>query len=176
MSSRVGAAFVVESGVWLKMSESFQEMSSVQGADLERRIADVRELAHTETESYRVVKDEVTGEHYLHYRYIHRHVAEGGAEEAFHQLMPLSSDDVLELLFAGADYRYPSAWERPFLRNGPDGVYIWFDPRPAMEGDELEAEREAERLKQALAEFKRQGRYSAEDVERLFRKLEDDRK
>lgn len=158
------------------MGTSFREMASVAGGELERRLSGVRELEQSETESYRVVKDEETGEHYLHYRYIHRHVAEGGAEEAFHQLMPLSSDDVLELLFSGAEFRYPAAWARPFLRNGPDGEYIWYDPRPSFEGADEEAEREAEKLRAALAEFKRKGRFAAEDVERLFRELDDDRK
>ncbi|HZG88530.1 hypothetical protein [Paenibacillus sp.] len=150
---------------------SLREMQVVPGALLEQRIEEVKPLDTLETEQYAIVKDGETGEHFLHYRYIHRDVALGGAESAYHQLMPLSSDDVLELMFGGAPYRYPEAWTQPYLRNGPDGQYVWFDPSPAREAEE--AEREAARIRETLLAFKRKGSFGEQDVERLFRELDD---
>ncbi|WP_309118433.1 hypothetical protein [Paenibacillus sp.] len=149
---------------------SLREMQAVPGEWLERRIEEVRELEASETERYGIVKDEETGEHYLHYRYIHRDVAAGGAESAYHQLMPLETDEVLDLMFNGAAYRYPEAWRRAYLRNGPNDQYVWFDPAPTLEADE--GEREAERIRRTLLEFKRQGSYDPQDVERLLRELD----
>ena len=150
---------------------SFQNMQIVPGELLEQRIVEVRELKSDEFEQYSVVKDEETGEHYLHYRYIHRDVAAAGALSAYHQLMPLETDDVLGILFGGQPYEYPEAWTKPFLRNGPDHQYIWFDPRPALEADE--DEREAQRIREALIRFKQRGSFETEDVERLFRELDE---
>lgn len=148
-------------------------MRNVPGELLERRIEDVRELQSSETERYAIVKDTETGEHYLHYRYLHRDVAAGGAASSYHQLMPLESDDVLGLLFGGERYAYPDNWTRPYLRNGPDGLYIWFDPSPATGGEE--SEREAERIRQALLTFKQKGSHAPEDIARLLRELDDHR-
>ncbi len=152
------------------ISMSLREMSIVPGAALEGRIEEVRELEASGTERYGIVKDRETGEHYLHYRYIHRDVAAGGAELAYHQLLPLETDEVLDLLFAGGAYRYPDAWRKPYLRNGPNEQYVWFDPSPAHEAEE--AEREAERIRQTLLAFKRKGDFAAADVARLFRELD----
>jgi len=151
---------------------SLREMQVVPGALLERRIEDVRELEASAAERYGIVKDAETGEHYLHYRYIHRDVAAGGAESSYHQLMPLETDEVLDLMFNGGAYRYPDAWRRAYLRNGPNDQYVWFDPAPALEADE--AEREAERIRETLLAFKRKGSFDPKDVERLLRELDDD--
>jgi hypothetical protein len=153
---------------------SFQGRKSVPGEFLEQRISEVKPLASSETEQYSIVKDSETGEHYLHYRYIHRDVAAGGTESAYHHLMPLASDNVLGILFSDQPYRYPEAWNQPFLRNGPDQEYIWFDPEPAFGADE--GEREAVRIREALLQFKKQGSYDAKDVERLLRELDENDK
>jgi hypothetical protein len=149
---------------------SLRELSAVPGSVLEQRIVEVKPLADNETEQYGVVKDDETGEHYLHYRYIHKDLAAGGAESAYHHLLPLETDDVLAVLFEGQPYAYPEAWKKPFLRNGPDGVYIWFDPSPAFDTDE--GEREAARIREALLKFKQRGSYDAKDVERLLREMD----
>jgi len=150
---------------------SLRERQVVPGELLERRIEEVRELEASETERYGIVKDTVTGEHYLHYRYVHRDVAAGGAASAYHQLMPIDNDEVLGFLFNGDAFRYPEAWRRPYLRNGPDDQYVWFDPSPALEADE--AEREAARIRETLLAFKRKGEFGEKDVERLLRELDD---
>lgn len=150
---------------------SFREMKKVPGELMEKRIVEVRSLQDGELEQYRVVKDEETGEHYLHYRYIHRDVAAGGAESAYHQLMPLETDDVLGVMFGGQPYQYPEAWRKPYLRNGPDEQYVWFDPTPALEAEE--AEREAARIRETLMKFKQRGSFDTKDVEELFRELDD---
>lgn len=150
---------------------SLRDMTVVPGDLLEKRITDVKTLEATQLEQYSIVKDEETGEHYLHYRYIHRDVAAGGAETSYHQLMPLTTDEVLSLMFNDEPYRYPDAWRRPFLRNGPNEEYIWFDPAPAFETEE--AEREAARIKEALLAFKRKGNFAPEEVERFLRELDE---
>jgi hypothetical protein len=149
---------------------SLKESKAVPSELLERRIAEVKPLVATETEQYSVVKDTETGEHYLHYRYIHRDVAAGGAESAYHHLMPIDSDDVLGILFGEQPYRYPEAWKVPFLRNGPEQEYIWFDPEPAFGAED--GEREAARIREALLAFKQQGSFDAKDVEKLLRELD----
>ncbi|MCI3922397.1 hypothetical protein MO973_19380 [Paenibacillus sp. TRM 82003] len=150
---------------------SFRELQTVSGELLERRIVEVKPLASMKTEQYSVVKDEETGEHYLHYRYIHRDVAAGGAEAAYHQLMPLETDDVLGVMFGEQPYRYPDDWTRRYLRNGPDGDYVWFDPSPAL--DDGEGEREAARIREALLKFKKEGSFDAADVAKLLRELDE---
>jgi hypothetical protein len=149
---------------------SFKEWKSVPGELLEQRIEEIKPLNATETEQYSVVKDTETGEHYLHYRYIHRDIAAGGAESAYHHLMPMETDDVLGLLFSEHPYSYPDAWTKPYLRNGPDQEYIWFDPAPAFGADE--GEREAARIRETLLKFKQQGSYDAKGVEQLLRELD----
>jgi hypothetical protein len=62
-------------------------------------------------------------------------VAEG-SEQSYHHLLPLSHDDVLGLMFNGEPYAYPDHWRKPFLRNGPEGYYIWFDPSDTIAGAE----------------------------------------
>lgn len=152
---------------------TLRELQKVPGEWLERRIAEVKPLDASDTEQYGVVKDEETGEHYLHYRYIHRDAAAGGAESAYHHLMPLETDEVLGVLFGEQSFRYPEAWTKPYLRNGPDGDYVWFDPAPAFGADE--GEREAARIREALLKFKRQGSFGAADVEKLLRELDQGR-
>ncbi|WP_425262674.1 hypothetical protein [Paenibacillus thermotolerans] len=145
---------------------SLRNQTLVSGELLEQRLSEVRILEQSETERYAIVKDNPTGEHFLQYSYIHRNIAAGGAEELFHYLLPLESDDVLGILFNEQPFRYPDVWTVPYLRNGPDGGYVWFDPAPVLEGDEDEAY--ANRLKEKLLEFKRKGEFDRKSVEKLF--------
>ncbi len=145
-------------------------MTLVSGEELEQRLSEVRILEQSESERYAIVKDDPTGEHMLQYSYIHRDIAEGGAEQLYRHLLPIDSDAVLGILFSEQPYRYPDAWKKPFLRNGPDNNYVWFDPMPAFEGDEDEAYAKA--LREKLLEFKKRGAYDAASVEKLFRDLD----
>jgi hypothetical protein len=133
----------------------------------------VRELeAASEHELYEIAKDRGTGEHYLHYAYVHRNLADSGIEESFHQLLPLGSDEVLGLLFNNDPYTYPEHWRRPFLRNGPEGFYVWFDPVPPEE--ELQAEQAGRTIRAKLEQFKRAGAFDEESVRKLLQDLDAD--
>ncbi|WP_426453943.1 hypothetical protein ACP26L_15960 [Paenibacillus sp. S-38] len=156
-------------------NRSWSESRQVSSQELQERLETVRTLQENELEMYEIAKDKLTGEHYLHYSYLHRNLAGApgagaGGEEVFHQLLPLDSDDVLGVLFSEQPYAYPQHWKRAFLRNGPEGHYVWFDPAYAEE----EAENEAYGLDLAsrLAEFKRQGNVSEEAVKRFLEELD----
>jgi hypothetical protein len=152
------------------MSESFQKTAKVPAEWLQERLETVRELRLNGLELYEIAKDRDTGEHYLHYAYVHRNLADAaGAEETFHHLMPLTSDDVLGLLFGGEPYDYPAHWQRAFLRNGPEGFYVWFDPVHAAE--EAEAEALGQELRDKLLRFKRNGVYDEAAVRKLLEDL-----
>lgn len=116
---------------------SWKDQAKIPDTMLQERLITVKELTAPEYESYEIAKDQLTGEHYLHYAYMHRDVAAGGAEEQFHYLLPIESDDVLGILFGDQSYTYPDHWNRAFLRNGPNGFYVWFDPAEVMEENEV---------------------------------------
>ncbi|MCZ8521531.1 MULTISPECIES: hypothetical protein [Paenibacillus] len=147
----------------------------VPGEELQARLETIRTLQDNGLEMYEIAKDSETGEHYLHYSYLHRNLAGApgagaGGEEVFHHLLPLGSDDVLGILFSKQPYTYPDHWTRAFLRNGPEGQYVWFDPAYAA----AEAENEAfgQDLASRLAAFKQQGNVSEEAVRRFLEELE----
>lgn len=152
------------------MSESFQTMAKVPTEELAARLETVRELSGDGLELYELTKDRETGEHYLHFAYLHRDIASGGTEETFHHLMPLSSDDVLAVLFSEQPYSYPEHWQRAFLRNGPEGFYVWFDP--AQPDEEAEAERRGRKIREKLQRFKQMGSFDEESVRKLLEELE----
>ncbi|WP_159883580.1 hypothetical protein [Paenibacillus puerhi] len=152
---------------------SWKERKLVSSESMQERLETVRTLREDELELYEIGKDRSTGEHYLHYAYLHRNVAAigtGGQDEIFHQLLPLESDDVLGILFGEQPYAYPEHWGKPFLRNGPDGDYVWFDPSYAEEEEDYEAI--GRQIVEELNLFKAQGDLSEAAVERLLRRLE----
>jgi hypothetical protein len=152
------------------MSVSLREMKLIPAELLTERIETVKALQETEHESYDVVKDRETGEHYLHYAYLHVNFQQGGQEEIFHHLLPLSTDDVLAVIFGDEDFAYPGGWKKTFLRNGPDGCYVWFDP--LVQADSDQGEMLGERIQRLLSEFQ-QGRSLDDDSMReLFAKLD----
>lgn len=155
------------------MNESWSTMRQVPQNMLQERLETVKELFadEQETELYEVVKDKATGEHYLHYAYMHLAIAEG-TRESFHQLLPLDSDDVLAVLFGEQGYAYPEFWRKPFLRNGPDGAYVWFDPTEGWEGAAEREERLAGEIVGMLGDWKRKGEHDAESVKRLLDQIE----
>jgi hypothetical protein len=145
---------------------SFQEMKKVPSSLLQNRLETVKDLFSNDLEMYEITKDRETGEHYLHYSYLHRDIASGGQDEVFHQLMPLESDDVLGILFGEQEYTYPDHWLRSFLRNGPEGEYVWFDP--AYHENEQESIEISYQLSKMLEDFKKQGDYDEEAVRKLL--------
>lgn len=157
----------------MTLNGSWTEWKRVPSEVLGERLETVRALKELEHEMYEISKDKETGEHYLHYAYLHRNFkAVGpdlGQEEVFHQLMPLTSDDVLGLLFGEQPYDYPDHWNKPFLRNGPEGDYVWFDPSYAAEEQEHEAM--GLEIAQQLAKFKAAGDLSEDRVRELLDKL-----
>ena len=154
--------------------QSWKAMNRVPWNSIQKRLETIRPLKEDELELYEIAKDTETGEHYLHYSYLHRNIGAIGtgvdADEVFHQLMPLESDDVLALLFADEPYMYPEHWKRAFLRNGPEGDYVWFDPSYADE--EAEYVSMGRDIAAELARFKEQGDLSEEAVRKLLQRLE----
>lgn len=156
------------------MANSWTEWKRVPSELLQERLETVKSLVDVALELYEVSKDKETGEHYLHYAYLHKQIAalgpESTGEETFHHLMPLESDDVLGIIFGEQAYTYPDAWSKPFLRNGPDGDYVWFDPSYTEE----EAEHEAigESVKEELLKFKQLSDRSEESVRKLLEELD----
>jgi hypothetical protein len=150
---------------------SFQQIRMVAQDELIRRMEPVKVIKEESTELYRIIKDSETGEHYLHYAVFHIHVAGGGAEEEYHHLLPLEHDDVIAMAL-GADFpKYPDQWDRPYLRNGPDGGFVWYDPCGATGEEERYAETEAYIRDQLLA-FRRHGKHGEEEVRRLFEAMD----
>jgi hypothetical protein len=147
---------------------SFRQYKLVEPEDLEQRLLTVKDLDIQEHEAYRMLKDAQTGEHYLDYSYVHIDIAAGANKETFHHLMPLESDDVIAIMLGEQSYRYPDVWNRMYLRNGPDGKYVWFNAEELNTQDES-AGRE---MQKALLEFKRTGKYDEEAIQQLFETMD----
>ncbi len=141
-------------------------MKKVSSNQLQERLETVKTLSDGELELYEIAKDRDTGDHYLHYSYLHRDIAAGGQEEVFHQLLPLENDDVLGIMFSDQPYTYPDHWKRAFLRNGPEGDYVWFDP--GYLDDERESAEVGKQLKEMLLKFKTQGAVDENAVRKLL--------
>ncbi|UUZ79221.1 hypothetical protein LJK88_28965 [Paenibacillus sp. P26] len=156
------------------MSDSWKESKIVSSQSLQDRLESVRSLSGDEYEQYEIAKDRETGEHYLHYAYLHRNFAAvgpgAGEAEVFHHLMPLDSDEVLGPLFNDEPYQYPQHWTKPFLRNGPEGDYVWFDPSYAEDQEADEAL--ANTIAEELARFREAGDLSEEAVRKLLEKID----
>ena len=158
------------------MDQSFVDMKRVSSQLLQDRLETVKPLRQDELEMYEVAKDKLTGEHYLHYAYLHKQVALMGqgpgsnGEEVFHQLMSLESDDVLGIIFGEQLYTYPQHWSKPFLRNGPEGDYVWFDPSYTEQEDQSEVI--GANLKEQLLRFKQADNLSEDAVKKLLEDLD----
>ncbi|NQX64654.1 hypothetical protein HQN90_00805 [Paenibacillus alba] len=156
------------------MEVSLSTLQKISAETIEARITAVKELLQTELDLYEVSKDVETGEHYLHYAYMHRDFSNTGEPESFHYLLPIDSDDVLGMIFGEQGYAYPEHWQKPFLRNGPEGFYIWFDPAHELEQSEDEAI--AANLLSKLRAFKEHGNPDPEAVRKLLEELDQTRK
>lgn len=139
----------------------FARMRLVPQDELTRRIETVKTLREQDGELYRLAKDAETGDHYLHYAVYHLNVA-GGAEEHYHHLLPLAEDDVIAVALGAPWPTYPAEWRSAYLRNGPDGGFVWYDPDGAAI-DEAAYEDAAEKLREKLLAFRRNGGARGED-------------
>jgi len=137
--------------------ESFRKAKRIPAERIRERIETVRILRRTDRDLYEIVKDAATGEHYLHYSFRLPDPGGGDGEERFSHFLPLESDDVLAIVMDSRPYEYPDHWNRPYLRGGPDGSCLWYDP------GQLSAYEEDERIGQEivrqLREFKKKGRF-----------------
>ncbi|RKP57382.1 hypothetical protein D7Z26_02655 [Cohnella endophytica] len=150
---------------------SLKQLRLVSQVELTRRLEPVKTLKEDELEMYRVVKDRETGEHYLHFAAFHIHVAGGGVEEEYHHLMPLDHDDVIALALGSPLFVYPEHWTIAYLRNGPDGGFVWYDPDGAA-NEETEAAETEKFLREQLLEFRASGKYGEEEVRRLLESID----
>lgn len=151
---------------------SFEQMKQVPDSVLETRLEEVKKLPDPERkyEHYRIVKDKETGEHYLHYAYVHVDLAGSGKEEWFHHFMPIDTDGVLAIVLGEQEYTYPDHWQRPFLRNGPEGFYVWFDP-----GDKetiAHYETLGREIADVLMQYKQKGKFDEQTIRRMMEELD----
>lgn len=132
------------------------------------RLETVKELERTDFETYSVVKDRETGQHYLHYSFMHIKLSEGGRRDDYEHFLPLDSDDVLSLLFGEHPFHFPDHWKSTYYRSGTDDRLMPFDP---SENHDLQKEAETElALLERLEEYKRQWEESS-DKDRLTKNL-----
>lgn len=155
------------------METSLLQQQKISAETIATRIISVKELLQTELDMYEVSKDVETGEHYLHYAYMHRDFTNTGEPESFHYLLPIDSDDVLGLIFGEQGYAYPEHWQKSFLRNGPEGFYIWFDP--SHEVQQTEDDAIAQDLLNKLRTFREKGNVDPEAVRKLLEELDETR-
>lgn len=152
------------------MDSSFKQLKLVPDQLLEERIEFVQKLQENDTEAYEIIKDKLTGEHYLHYYYLQINLSGDGEKEVYNHLLPLENDDVLTLLFEKPDFSYPEQWKEPYLRNGPNGQYVWFDP--GYKDDFEESVQLANEIKEKLELFKTQGDFNQESMEKFLKDLD----
>jgi hypothetical protein len=150
---------------------SFSQLRIVSQDELSRRLEPVKVLVEDDAQLYRLVKDIETGEHYLHYAVFHLNVAGGGAEEEYHHLLPLEHDDVIALALGAPLFEYPQQWNRDYLRNGPHGGFVWYDPSGAVDDEHNYAETEAY-IREQLINFRKQGAQGEEEVKRLLEEMD----
>ncbi|MFC5467605.1 hypothetical protein ACFPPD_02675 [Cohnella suwonensis] len=144
------------------------QLRFVSQDELAVRMEPVKTLSESKAELYRLVKDSATGEHYLHFAVYHLHMAAGGAEEEYHHLMPLSHDDVIAFALGNGDYVYPANWKAAYLRNGPDGGFVWYDPSGA-DGAEEAYEDAGAAIRERLLAFRRSGvEWSEDEIKKLL--------
>ncbi|MFD2673062.1 hypothetical protein [Marinicrinis sediminis] len=147
------------------MNTSIRNLEQVEDALLNERLEPKEVLHEGEQDGYRLMKDIVSGEMYLHYTYLHRDLSAGGEEEWYHHLMPLMPDTAIAIVLGEQPYQYPDHWHDRYLRNGPEGTYVWFDPRGEEHHEDHEAF--ARLLKEKLAKLKSAERSEGEIAEFL---------
>jgi len=155
------------------MNESLTGKQRVSHKLLSERLETVKPLEQNDIETYEIVKDRITGEHYLLYYYIHIAVAEGGHKETYYHLMPLETDDVLATIFGDQAFKYPEHWLKPYLRNSSDDdSYVWYDPSFVEDFDHYE--QTGRKLQDMLRAFKEEGQFDENKVRELLRRMDEE--
>ena len=106
--------------------ESVRTISKVSDQLLRERLEVIRVLIEEQDHYEAVLRDQITNEHFYHRADRHLNITEGGAEEMYHAFLPLETDDVISILVGNERKVYPDDWKREYLRNGPDGFFVWF--------------------------------------------------
>ncbi|MGD8191668.1 hypothetical protein ACQCN2_16935 [Brevibacillus ginsengisoli] len=137
----------------------------------------VKELGQTDFETYTIVKEQDSPQHFLHYSFFHIKLSEGGIREDYDYFLPLDADEVLAFVLEEQPYQFPDHWNKTYLRSGTDDRLIPFEPTYI---DELEREKEEELgILEALTRYKNLFE-NAEDKDALtqefFKELEANRK
>jgi len=145
-----------------------QMPSAIDREEFVRGLETVKELESSELESYVIVKDQASGQHYLHYQIVHIALAEGGKRVKYDHFLPLDSDDVLAILFGEQAYQFPEHWRTPYLRSGTDHRLMPFDPSG---NHDLEKEAQQERDLLAKLQAYKQAWLESTDKEKLTRDL-----
>ncbi len=155
------------------MADSLKNKKVISIEDYQARTECVKTLQEKGAESYQVVKDQITGEHYLQYHYVHLNIAEGGQEETFYHLLPIETDDVLSIVFGEKEFTYPDHWKGPILRSGAEGHLFWYDS--TVEDEYQKYEEVVQQVQGKITEFKQKGsldddsiRKLMEDADRMF--------
>lgn len=153
------------------MHSSLKNSEKVSHVELEERLQTVKTIRSEDTESYEVMKDSKTGEHYLMYHYIHLNVTEGGHQETYFHFMPVEHDDVIAIVLGEQPYDYPQHWKQPYLRNSSDDdSYVWFDPRFSESYEHYEEV--GQQISDKLLRFKQQGKLDPESIRKLMDELD----
>ncbi|MED0680481.1 hypothetical protein [Aneurinibacillus thermoaerophilus] len=153
------------------MSTSLRAKKVIMSEELEERLENVQELRKEEYETYVLVKDRTTGEHYVRYTQRHLNIMEGGVEEVFDHLLPVSTDDVLAIVFGEQDYTYPTEWKQKYLRGSNVDPYVWFDPTdlPADPNDDSLGKE----IYGMLETFKAKKNFDDQAIAKLFKQIDD---
>jgi hypothetical protein len=145
-----------------------EPIRSIRKSEFRKDLDTVKELETTDFETYSVVKDRQSGQHYLSYVFRHINLSEGGRRDEYEHYLPLSSDDVLGILFGDQPYRFPEHWRTPYLRSGNDDRLMPFDP---SENHELADDAETEAMVLAKLRAYKEAWQQTDDPESLTRKL-----
>lgn len=155
------------------MTDSLKNKKVITFDDFKARMECVKSLQENEKGSYQVIKDRMTGEHYLQYHYLHLNIAEGGQEEVFYHLLPIDTDEVLSIVLGEKEYTYPDQWKGPILRSGAEGHLFWYDSN--VEEEYQKYEEIVQEMQGKITEFKQKGsldddsiRKLMEDMDRMF--------
>lgn len=143
-------------------------LSATSRAAMLASIETVKELHKTDFETYRLVKDKSTSQHYVHYSFFHIKLSEGGIREEYDYFLPLDENDVLSIVLGEQPYLYPDHWKTTYLRSGTDDRLV---PFHLDVEDELQKDIEEEMaILEALQRYK-QAFENAENKDALTKDL-----